>query len=239
MADRDTDVKSFSCDTGTLAEIEEALSRERLRTYLDAAGGDRERALRLYAWNTDVSGAFYGPLQGLEVTLRNAMSRCLAGLYGLAWWDHPEARLDRGALMRIVDARSKLARSGHRNDTSRIVATLSFGFWVSLLGPGGHIESGQKANYEMTLWRPALRQAFPYRDTLTRRQAHGPLNGIRELRNRIAHHEPIFTRDLAGDHARILDIAGWISPAMRVWIGHQSRVLPLLEVSRGAKEPGF
>ena len=58
-----------------------------------------------------------------------------------------------------------------------MVATLSFGFWVSLLGPGGRIKgSALRANYEMTLWRPALRRAFPYRKTLTRREAHKPLN---------------------------------------------------------------
>ena len=57
----------------------------------DAAGGDQEGAIRLHAWNTAVSAAFYGPLQGLEVTLRNAMYRGLAGHYGEAWYDNRDA----------------------------------------------------------------------------------------------------------------------------------------------------
>lgn len=62
-------------------------------------------------------------------------------------------------------------------------------------GSGGRLESGRKANYEMTLWRPALRQVFAHCATLTRRQAHEPLNDLRILRNRIAHHAPIFAAE--------------------------------------------
>ena len=46
----------------------------------------------------------------------------------------------------------------------------------------------------MTLWRPALRRVFPHRTPLTRIQAYQPLNALRKLRNRIAHHEPIFIK---------------------------------------------
>ncbi|MDE0373605.1 MAG: hypothetical protein OXI73_13825 [Rhodospirillales bacterium] len=58
-----------------------------------------------------------------------------------------------------------------------VVAGLSLGFWVSLLGPGGRIaESGRRANYETALWRPVLRDAFPHARPLTRRQAHAALD---------------------------------------------------------------
>jgi hypothetical protein len=178
MAERRPDVKDFSYTDDLLDELEASLSRERLGTYLDAAGGDREGAIRLHAWNTAVSAAFYGPLQGLEVTLRNAMHSGLADRYGDAWYDNRAAGLDRGAMERIASARTKLARDRHGDDPPRIVAALSFGFWVSLLGPGGRIGAGRKANYEMTLWRPALRGAFAQRETLTRKEAHRPLNAL-------------------------------------------------------------
>lgn len=110
------------------------------------------------------------------------------------------------------------------------MAALSFGFWISLLGSGGRINPvGRKANYEMTLWRPALRGAFPNCTSLTRKQAHKPLDCLRKLRNRIAHHEPIFARDLANDHQHVLDVTGWISPGVRMWIEHHSRVPTLLD----------
>ena len=44
-----------------------------------------EQALRLYAWNTEVSAAFLRkPLQGLEIVLRNALDWQLARRYGAA-----------------------------------------------------------------------------------------------------------------------------------------------------------
>ena len=200
MVERKPEVKNFSYAEDVLDELEASLSHERLGTYLDASEGDREAAIRLYAWNTAASAAFYGPLQGLEVALRNTMYRRLAEHYGDAWYDNRNAGLDRGAKERITSARTELARDAHGDNPPRIVAALSFGFWVSLLGPGGRIGAERKANYEMTLWRPALRGAFAHRATLTRKEAHRPLNALRTLRNRIAHHEPIFARDLARDH---------------------------------------
>ena len=230
MVNREPGVKTFLYTGEVLDELEASLSRERLRIYLGATGGDREQAIRLHVWNTAVSAAFYGPLQGLEVTLRNAMYRRLVERYGPAWYDNPAAGLDKGALERIGSAKSELARDDPGSNLPRIVAALSFGFWISLLGRGGRTGAGHKANYEMTLWRPALRGAFSYRASLTRSQVHRPLNTLRILRNRIAHHEPIFTRELTADHERILEVAGWISPDARNWIEHHSRVPAMIEV---------
>lgn len=221
-------VKGVSYTSEELDEFEASLSHERLEIYLAKAGGDRVRAMRFHDWNTAVSAAFYGPLQGLEVTLRNAMPRELAKRYGTSWYDNPDAGLDKGALVRVSDAKLKLARSGHEAEASRLVASLSFGFWVSLVGPGGRIVSGRKTDYETTLWRPALRRAFSHRENLTRKQAHGPLNGLRGLRNRIAHHEPIFNRNLIEDHKRILELVGWMSPGTATWIERHSEVYDLL-----------
>lgn len=182
----------------------------------------------MHVWSTGVSAAFCGPLQGLEVTPRNAMHRRLTDRYGGAWYDNGRAGLDRGAKERIASARTELAREVHGDDPHRMVVALSFGFWVSLLGPGGRFDDGRKANYEMTLWRPALRGAFAHCDKLNRKQAHRPLNALRTLHNPIAHHEPIFTRDLIRDHERIFEVAGWISPATRAWIKEHSRAPEVL-----------
>ena len=78
--DREARVKDFSYTREILDEIEAALSRERLSAYLTAARGDRARAIRLHAWNTAVSAAFYGPLQGLEITLTDLRAGPRRGL---------------------------------------------------------------------------------------------------------------------------------------------------------------
>ena len=230
----------MSWDENTLDELEASFSSERLSTYVNAARGDRAKALHLYTWNTAISAAFYGPLQGLEVALRNAMHRRLTECYGSAWYDNPATGLDTACRDRLADAKTEAARTGQAPGPPRIVAGLSFGFWISLLGPGGRLDpTGRKANYEMTLWRPALRRTFPHRSPLTRKQAHRPLNGLRKLRNRIAHHEPIFARDLLGDHQRILDVTGWISPEVRTWIEGHSRVAALLAASNCGTDVPF
>ena len=117
-------VNSFSYEETILDDLEASFSPERMSTYLSAVRGDRERALHLYAWNTAVSAAFYGPLQGLEVALRNAMHRQLAGRYGADWYDNSSAGLDAGCLERIAKAQTEVTRIGHMAGPPRVVAAL-------------------------------------------------------------------------------------------------------------------
>ncbi|WNJ87965.1 hypothetical protein [Bosea sp. 685] len=227
---------AFSYTDAMITALETSLSPERMATYVTKAGGDREKAVRLYTWNTAVSAAFYGPLQGLEIALRNAMHRELAALYGVDWYDNPATGLDMGSLNRISAARSDLRRDGYADDPPHIVAALSFGFWVALLGAGGRLVVGGKANYEMTVWRPAVFRAFPH-VKISRKAAHAPLDYLRTFRNRIAHHEPILDRHLAADYASLQQVAGWISPQTQTWIAHHSRVPSLL--SQSPDDPGL
>ncbi len=223
-----------------LDALQASLSPERFATYLAATSGDRGQALQLYTWNTAVSAAFYGPLQGLEIALRNAMHRELSRLYGVAWYDNPAPGLDQGALERIRSAKDELRRSRYQVDSPHLVATLSFGFWVSLLGRGGRGPSpaGPKRDYDMTLWRPAFHKAFP-RARLRRADVHARLDYLRTFRNRIAHHEPIFSRHLTADHDSVLIATGWMSEEVREWIAHHSRVPQLLTLPREVAARSF
>ena len=74
-------VKTFA-EGDLLDRLEAAFSPERKGTYLRAAREDRKQAVRLYTWNTAMCAAFYGPLQALEIAMRNAMHRELAACYG-------------------------------------------------------------------------------------------------------------------------------------------------------------
>ena len=162
--------------------------------------------------------------------------------FGPEWFDNGEAGLDTGARRRIAKAREDLTGHGQGVEASDsdIVAALSFGFWVSLLGKGGDLGTRNKASYHDTLWLPALRMAFlPAGGSLKRKQAYMPLYHLRAFRNRIAHHEPIFQRDLARDHKRILEVAGWISPVTAARIDHHSRVPELLARRNDAAELKF
>lgn len=224
------------------------LSRDRIAKYLRATQGNLQSALALYNWNTAVSAAFYGPLQWLEVTLRNSFDKCLVEEYGHEWYLQEGVGLDSLAIQKVNAAKGQIVTKGHTVTHSRMIAELPFGFWTSLLGPGGMLPATEeelaegedpptrkKANYEMTLWRPALRKSFPYRKRLPKKEARESLDYMRTLRNRVAHHEPIFQRDLHADHAQILRVTGWTSPAARAWIEEYSRVPDLLDSPRDAR----
>ena len=148
---------------------------------------------------------------------------------GPNWFDNAGTGLDAGAQRRIREVKKGLRRAGKPVEPPNVVAALSFGFWVSLTDSGDKLNSGGQASYEDKLWRPALRRAFPACDTtLMRRQAHERLNKIREFRNRIAHHEPIFNKNPDCCHEAILEVTNWISPGTAEWIRAYSRVGELL-----------
>ena len=238
MADSRSGVTNLSAECDILEAVESALSHERLSVYLEEPENDRKSALRLHVWNTAVSAALYGPLQGLEITLRNAMNRELVKKHGRAWYDNMDDLLDKGALERIKTAKG-LKPADLNDNASQIVANLSFGFWVALAGRGGPRNDGYKANYDKMLWRPTLRWAFRNRDSLSRHEAYGSLNGLRNLRNRIAHHKPIFVLDLEKYHQNILELASWICPSTAEWIKQHSRVLELLQLRDGTGKISF
>lgn len=101
MQDTDVDVKGYAYSADALAELEATLSAERFTTYLCAVGGDKQLAARLYTWNTAVSAAFYGPLQALEVAVRNSMHTNLTVAYGADWYDNQATALIAGRSRRL------------------------------------------------------------------------------------------------------------------------------------------
>ena len=212
--------------------VYQCLSEERFEPYLAASNDDASIALRLYAWNVAASAALYGPLQMLEVALRNAIHARLGERFGAEWHDRLDGTLAVGCLKRISAARRSVQTQRGTVTSGQIVSSLPFGFWVSLLGPGGRRTDGRKANYEMALWRPCLRLAFPYCESLARKRAHAELDDLRKLRNRVAHHEPVFRRDLVADYDRILTVVGWISLDAADWVRSHSRLGDVLAADR-------
>ena len=87
-----------------LQALREYLSEDRFRPYLEASRGDAVKASSLYAWNTAASAALYGPLQVVEVTLRNAVHVRLTAHFGVDWFDRLDATLAVGCLDRISAA---------------------------------------------------------------------------------------------------------------------------------------
>jgi len=200
-----------------IAVLEVALSPQRLSTYISATRGDKERALNLYVWNSRISAAFYTPLQGLEVALRNAMHNVLCGFFKREDW-YEVAPLDGKGQQNVLKAKETVQRLHRDVNPPHVVAELSFGFWLALLG----------SRYHPTLWVQALHRAFP-NAARGRADIVRPLDHLRVLRNRVAHHEPVFSRHLELDYRSILDALGWICTDTQQWIAEQSSVLEVLQ----------
>ena len=198
--------------------IVNALSAARFAPYLTECGGDSSAALRLYLWNIDVSTAFYPLLHFTEVTLRNALHRELVAQFGRADWWACAPLTDNGRRM-VKKAEGAIFAPDSPRNPDDLVAKLTFGFWVSLLGRA----------YDRTLWVPALHRAFPHyrgrRDGL-----HAELGKAVWLRNRVMHYEPIHRRDLSADHAMIYRLFDYMSTGLAAAVRPIDRVPRVLRL---------
>jgi len=202
------------CVDPTFPGFEDALSGERFGSYLAWAGGQRDRALALYALNTRLCECFYVPLQMLEITLRNRIHRILSEASGDHWFDLDAYRLNPRQIGMIAGARADLAENRKPATPGAIVAAVTFGYWTSFLG----------TEYE-TLWQMRLHAIARREDGkgLRRKDFAAPLGPIRMLRNRVAHHEPIVYWDLPKHHAAIARLTRWLSPVAADWASLHDR----------------
>jgi len=212
----------MAVDKPDVALIAAALSPERLAPYLrSTGGGDFDAAVRLYEWNLAVSGALYEALGILEVVLRNALCRQLAAHHGTLagqWYDDPLGELSDLAHDDIAAARGRVRKRRHPETPGRVVAELNFGFWKFLLAK----------RYEATLWTGYLRFAFPSLQPQRRAVVYRALDELHTVRNRIAHHEPIHSRDLTADTLTIYRVLEWIDADVRAWAVSFSRLQPII-----------
>lgn len=180
-----------------------SLSDARLTSYLKVTGGDSSKAIELYYWNTILAQSLYISLQMWEIGLRNKLNNFLSWKYGANWPFDPVKAVrqlhnnDKGKLNKAI-VRQRQFRGGNNISTGSVVADLSAGFWVSLLGK----------KYDVPFsWHYNLHLIFPEDQGLDRETASQICGRLLDLRNRVAHHEPIHylpLEELRKDADRVL-----------------------------------
>jgi len=199
------------------------MSPERLGSYETEMGGP-ERVVALYEWNLSISAALFETLGAVEVILRNALHRQLADRHAARvgsgnWFDGP--LLDEKGRRDLATAKAYATDRGRKPELpGKVVAELSFGFWRFLVA----------RRYQATAW-PALQKAFPLHPdggSAPRGDVEDRMQRIHVLRNRIAHHEPVFRRNLQHDFGDMLTLVGWISVEACDWVADLSRVESIL-----------
>ncbi|MBU6265969.1 MAG: Abi family protein [Sphingomonadales bacterium] len=195
-----------------------AISPERWKTYQIAAGFNEATAHKLYLWNAAVGQSFHFPLQTVEVALRNVIHQALVAIYGANWTSSPACRSSL-----LPDKVNDITKAETRHyriyaaaaSTPQIVASLSLGFWVSLL----------RRHYNRSIWATQTATAFPHlKATETIVDVSRTATTIQDLRNRIFHQEPLIGQDLSREYAAVLRMLGWICPEMREWVRKLSSV---------------
>jgi hypothetical protein len=198
------------------AAVRVALSEPRFGTYLTATNGDEVLAVALYGWNARMSAALMLPAHFAEVATRNGAADALESIYGHRWpWSKAFTRslpTSSGATP-TYSPRRDLSQTRDRCATpGKVIAELKFAFWQKLF----------TARHDQAVWDRTLLSAFPNAGSLTVAQLRGriydDLEQIRLVRNRIAHHEPIFTRNHSDDLRRMLELVAMRSAPTAQWV---------------------
>lgn len=203
------------------------LSQQRLATYRRFSG-DEDQALDLYQWNMEISSGFMVPLHIAEISLRNAISEAIANSFGGDWpWSEgfhfslPKHKRPHYCPYRDLMAATEPSKN---NNLGEVIVELKFSFWQNML----------TLRHRERIWEPNFQRVFP--ESLTCPQTktqiknlHNDVGAIRELRNRVAHHEPIFYKPLEEYNAQIHNLVDLRSKDAAEWLRRIDPVPELLK----------
>lgn len=206
--------------------IKEALSAPRLGTYEAATIGtpQLQSALALYAWNAQVSAAMLAPLHFCEVAIRNAVADVLTAAHGSQWpWDAGFMRSLPNPSVGYNPRRDLMSARTGKTTPGKVIPDLKFIFWQTMF----------TSRFDARLWTHHLHTVFPHADATKtvaqlRAMVYAELEQLRKLRNRIAHHEPIFRRNLADDFQKIHDLIAIRCPITAAWMVQNQQAQTLI-----------
>ena len=183
-------------------------SPARLSAYESLArskGHDFTAAWDLYVWNTRVAGAFMPLLQTVEVVLRNAIAEAFIATHGGRWLAVPGFQR---SLPTSYAAHVQELLKRKQGDVNAVMPDLKFAFWEGLL----------TARHDARVWSWHSGLSFPgLVPGTTVRDVHAAVESVRRFRNRVAHGEPLLTRQLAADRDAALELMATCAPVVAAW----------------------
>lgn len=189
------------------SDFEQLISTERFLRYQAATAYDNRKAMTLYRHNLRLSQEMFSMISMFEIILRNKIDQLLAQAdwlhhatqYG-GMFDNPQCIKTKQI---IYEKYQKLNRQGIYSH-GKLIAELNFGLWTNLYQPNQYhaiFNTGKDINQIATLSSVLPLMRFPSTST-PREQIHQILGEINQIRNRIAHHEPICFNRRSGRHTR-------------------------------------
>ncbi|ROP44377.1 Abi-like protein [Rathayibacter sp. PhB185] len=202
--------------TPTETQLEQWISTERLTRYRSA----REDTVELYLWNAELSAQLLELVGHVEVLMRNAIHSQLAPhSIDQKWYIDGYYSFPSRAQKEIATAQGRATRGGQAEAPGKVVAELMFGFWRFLLS----------SRYQTTVW-PRVQNAFQGvpKHLRNRAELETAFARVHELRNRVAHHEPIFHQANYQHVADLLFVAGYIDDRAARMLADRTGVFDVL-----------
>lgn len=178
-----------------------------------------------YLWNARLAEALHPALHFLEVALRNRLDEAIASIAGPGWIEDARVVVDERSRLHVAEVRKRISDDGAQPDRDRIIAGVDFGFWTALFKRQYEVGPGKPAN-QIFLWPQLIKLVIP--NGLPHHRLRSGLDerigGIRILRNRVYHHEPIWNgrRNRRGtsvplltDYRATVELVDAISPELR------------------------
>ena len=208
--------------------VKRSLSAARIARYEQATGnkGDENgEALSLYGWNAKISAAMMEPLHICEVVVRNAVSEAIEAKYGQNWpWSQaflqslPKPTAGYAPFSDISSAKKK------NSTTGKVIPELKFVFWQKMF----------TKRYDDRIWKQYLLSVMPNLDQtisfdIHRKRIYDDLEQVRFLRNRIAHHEPVYNIDISKELGRVENLIKYRCEKTSNWMKRNQDVSIILK----------
>ena len=171
------------------SEFEEIMSVARMSRYTTATASTK-KAMTLYRLNLRLSQELFTVICCFEICLRNAINKHNIAKLGNDWLQN--GAVQGGCFDNIkckftcININDAIYKLNHNYTHSKLVAELGFGFWRFMFAQNQYTATGK-----------TLLKIFPLKPTSTPLTQYNnvhifnQLSRINDIRNRIAHHEPI------------------------------------------------
>ena len=170
--------------------FEKIMSQPRMSRYLTACSNDTRKSMILYRLNLKLSQELFTIISCFEIAIRNAINNHYSVIHGNNWLKDLVAtggQFDNNRCRKTAEIiRRGLRKLNHNYTHSKLIAEMDFGFWRYLFSQPQFYAGGQ-----------SLLQIFPAKPKSSptvqynSRYVFNELEKINDIRNRIAHHEPI------------------------------------------------
>jgi hypothetical protein len=166
------------------------MSSARMERYRESCKRYSKAAMTLYRKNLNLSQELFTVISCFEVALRNKIDNHYMVSKGKDWllnaarqdgfFDNPHCRITKG----LINEGVKKLNNNYTHE--KLVAEMDFGFWRYLFSQPQYYAGGQTL-LRIFPAKPKSTPAIQYNHTFV----FNELGNINNLRNRIAHHEPI------------------------------------------------